>query len=501
MIELMKTGFPFIVLDDRDRTTPLYRQIYETLRLSILNGELDRGSQVPATRLLAKELGVSRMTVVNAYDQLLAEGYLEAKSGAGTYVASDLPDATFRVEGLASTRSKQPAKQREHALSRRGQWLASNKVTALRMEADSTNYAFQNGVPAIDEFPFRVWSQLASRRSNNPPRELLGYGDPAGYRPLREAIAAHLRSTRGVRCDADQLIIVSGSQQALDLIARILLDPEEPVWVEEPCYPGARNALLSAGARVVSVRVDEEGFDLAQAMQLGRKARLVYVTPSHQFPLGVTMSLSRRLALLEWARRTGSFVIEDDYNSEFRYSGRPLASLQGLDRDDRVIYLGTFSKTIFPSLRLGCIVVPKDLTDVFIAARALSDRHSPSLDQAILADFINEGHFTRHIRRMRSLYRERQHVLVEAAARDLHGLLDVAPAEAGMHLVAWLPQGMNDRNASARAARYGVEAAPLSAYTATPHARGALVLGYAAVNAKQIKIGVRRLAQALSASD
>ena len=256
MIENMKMkGFPFIVLDDRNRTGPLYHQIYETVRLSILKGEINRGTQVPATRLLAKKLGVSRMTVVNAYDQLLAEGYLEGKAGAGTYVAAHLPDATFRVEGSAPTRRKTPARQRDHALSRRGQWLASTSVNDLRMHADSNNYAFQNGVPAIDEFPFRVWSQPASRRCRNPPRELLGYGDPAGYRPLRETIAAHLRSTRGVQCEADQVIIVAGTQQALDLIARILLDRDDLVWVEDPCYPGARNVLLSAGAKSFRCRL------------------------------------------------------------------------------------------------------------------------------------------------------------------------------------------------------------------------------------------------------
>jgi GntR family transcriptional regulator/MocR family aminotransferase len=492
------TGFPFVILDDRNRTTPLYRQIYEKLRLLILNGEIKRGRPIPSSRLLANELGVSRMTVVNAYDQLRAEGYLEGKTGAGTYVASNLPDTTFRVEGIVSPQRKELTKHRHVALSRRGQWLASTSVKALRMQGDSNHRAFENGVPAIDEFPFRLWSQLASRRWRKPPGEVLGYGDPAGYRPLRETIAAHLHSTRAVQCDADQVIIVAGTQQALDLIARILIDPDDPVWVEDPCYPGARNALLSAGARVVSVPVDEEGFDLAHAMQLSRKPRLVYVTPSHQFPLGVTMSLSRRLALLEWAKTSGSFIVEDDYNSEFRYAGRPLASLQGLDQDGRVIYLGTFSKTIFPSLRLGCIVVPKELIDVFIAARALIDRHSPSLDQAILADFINEGHLTRHIRRMRTMYAERQQVLVEAARRDLRHWLEVEPADAGMHLVAWLRQGLNDKRASTKAAQNGVEAAPLSAYAATPMARGALVLGYAAVNTQQIKAGVRRLAQALS---
>ena len=489
--------WPFITLDESSNS-PFYQQIYEALRLSILSGIIAPRTQVPPTRVLAGELGVSRTTVVNAYDQLLAEGYLEGKTGAGTYVVSEMPDVTFQLEATVSADGKERAKRRERALSRRGQWIASSSVKSLRMQADNTCLAFQNGVPAVDEFPFRVWWKLASRRWRNPPRELLGYGDPAGYRPLREAIAEHLRSARAVHCDADQVIIVAGTQQAFDLIARLLLEPGDRVWVEDPCYPGARNALLSAGSKVISVPVDEEGFDLGQALQLSKKARLVYVTPSHQFPLGITMTLSRRLALLEWAKRSGSFVIEDDYNSEFRYAGRPLASLQGLDHDARVIYIGTFSKTIFPSMRLGCLVVPKDLIEVFVAARALIDRHSPSLDQAILADFINEGHFMRHLRRMRSLYVERQEVLVQAASRDLDGLLEVSPARAGMHLVAWLPQGVSDRNASTKAARYGVEAAPLSVYAATPRTRGALVLGYAAVNAKEIRAGVRKLAQALS---
>ena len=486
------------MLEDKSSDVPLYRQIYEAIRRAILSGEFNRGMLLPATRLLAKQLGVSRMTVVNAYEQLLAEGYIEGKTGAGTYVAATLPEEMLRVDEDKLLQRKVSTTPRNQILSRRGKWLASTNVTTLRVQADSDHYAFQNGLPALDEFPFKVWSQLAARRLRNPPRELLGYGDPAGYLPLRAGLAAHLKSARAVRCDASQVIIVAGSQQALDLTARILLDPDDVACVEDPCYPGARNALLSAGAKVVPVSVDGEGFDVTNALRQSKHPRLVYVTPSHQFPLGVTMSLSRRLALLEWARRSGAFIIEDDYNSEYRYAGRPLASLQGLDQDGRVIYVGTFSKTIFPSLRLGCIVVPKDLTDAFIAARSLIDRHSPSLDQAILADFINEGHFTRHIRKMRSLYAERQHVLVEAANQDLKGLLEVAPAEAGMHLVGWLPNKTSDKAASDKAARYGVEASPLSAYSTKPLPRGGLVLGYAAVNARQINTGVRRLAQALS---
>ena len=495
---MTKNTLPFIMLDEKSSALPLYQQIYEGICRSILSGEFSRGRQLPATRFLANQLGVSRMTVVNAYEQLLAEGYIEGRTGAGTYVAATLPEEMLQVPKDSSVRRPSSPAARSYKLSRRGKWLAATTAKALRVQADGHNYAFQNGLPAIDEFPFGVWSRLASRHLRNPQPELLGYGDPAGYRPLREAIAAHLKSTRAVQCDADQVIIVAGSQQALDITARILLDPDDAAWVEDPCYPGARNALLSAGAKVIHVPIDSDGLDLAAGLKRREKARLVYVTPSHQFPLGVTMSLSRRLALLEWAKQSDAWIIEDDYNSEFRYGGRPLASLQGLDKNGRVIYIGTFSKTIFPSLRLGCVVIPKDLTDVFIAARALIDRHSPSIDQAILTDFIEAGHFGRHVRRMRALYAERQELLVAAATNELAGLLEVKPATAGMHLIGWLPKGVSDKVASEKAARYGVEAAPLSAYSFAPLLRGGLALGYTTVNAKQIKAGVRRLAQALS---
>ena len=489
---------PFIMLEDENSQSPLYQQIYEAIRRAILCGKFNRGVRLPASRLLAKQLGVARTTVVNAYEQLLAEGYIEGKTGSGTYVAPTLPEEMLQVASDNSIGSRTLPATAGHNLSRRGKWLAATTATALRVQADGNYYAFQNGAPAVDEFPFDVWSRLASRRFRHPPREFLGYGDPAGYRPLRETIAAHLRSTRAVECDSDQVIIVAGTQQALDITARILLNPGDSFWVEDPCYPGARNALLSTGAQVVPVPIDGEGFDLAAGLKRCKKARLVYVTPSHQFPLGVTMSLSRRLALLEWAKQSDAWIIEDDYNSEFRYTGRPLASLQGLDRNGRVIYIGTFSKTIFPSLRLGCMVVPKGLTDVFIIARALIDRHSPSIDQAILADFIEEGHFGRHVRRMRALYEERQGLLVSAVKRELAGLLEVTPAPAGMHLIGWLPKGRSDKVASEQAARHRVEAAPLSAYSFAPLPRGGLALGYTTVNAKQIRDGVRRLAQALS---
>ncbi|HVF27178.1 MAG TPA: PLP-dependent aminotransferase family protein [Pyrinomonadaceae bacterium] len=493
------TEIPFIMLDDEKRHFPLYIQIYEAIRLSVLSGHFDSRMRLPSTRSLAQQLGVSRMTVVNAYEQLLAEGYIKGKTGAGTFVASVLPEQLLQTRDAAPHRSAAPPARPPHSLSKRGKWLERTCVTTSCTRDDKSFQAFQNGLPAVDKFPFDVWSRLATRRLRHPPRELLGYGDPAGYRPLRASIAQYLKASRAVRCEPEQVIIVSGAQQALDLVARLLLDADDAVWIEDPCYPGARDALHSAGAELVSVPVDGDGFDLSAALRRKKDARLVYVTPSHQYPLGVTMSLARRLALLEWANRAGAWIIEDDYNSEYRYAGRPLASLQGLDAEGRVLYVGTFSKTIFPALRLGCLVVPPDLVDVFAAARALTDRHSATLDQAILTDFIEDGHFARHVRRMRVLYEERQGILVAAAERELSGLLDAPPAAAGMHLVGWLPEGVSDKAASESAARQRVKATPLSAYSLDPLSRGGLVLGYTALNARQIKDGVRKLAKALDA--
>ena len=300
-----------------------------------------------------------------------------------------------------------------------------------------------------------------------------------------------------MRCDARQVIIVSGSQQALDLAARLLLDEGEAAWVEDPCYLGGRGALIGAGAQLVHVPVDAEGLDVAAGLARAPYARLAYVTPSHQYPLGVTMSLARRLALLEWAERTGAWVLEDDYDSEFRYAGRPLASLQGLDRAARVCYIGTFSKVLFPALRLGYLVAPPALAESFANARALVDRHAPTVEQATLADFIAEGHFARHIRRMRALYAERQAALVDAARAIVGGAVALEPAEAGMHLVGWLGEGRDDLAVAARAAAQGLEVPALRRYAAETTLRGGLLLGYTALDAAQIRAGLQRLAAAI----
>jgi GntR family transcriptional regulator/MocR family aminotransferase len=361
--------------------------------------------------------------------------------------------------------------------------------------------AFQVGVPAVDAFPFHTWGRIMSRRWRRLPPGSLYYGDPAGYRPLREAIAEYLGTARGVRCQREQVIIVAGSQQALELCSTVLLDPDDAAWIEDPGYPGARGALLRAGARLVPVPVDEEGLDVAAGTALCPRARLAYVSPSHQYPLGVVMSLPRRLALLEWAEHMGAWVVEDDYNSEFRYHGRPLAALQELDSQGRVVYVGTFSKVLFPSLRLGYLVVPPDLVDAFVAASVHAAHQAPTFSQCVLADFIVEGHFTRHVRRMRALYEERQTALLRAITRHSVGVLDVGPAGGGMHLVAWLPRGLDDRIASQAALAAGITAPPLSFYSLEAGRRGGLLLGYTGIEVQEIREGVHRLTAALRQVD
>src|SRR5215207_3543730 len=464
---------PFITLDEKS-SVPLHRQIYETIRRSILTGEFHPGRQLPASRLLAKQLGVARLTVVNAYEQLLAEGYLTSRTGAGTFVAEHLPEELLQAAKFG--RRQQPEKRpaRRVRFSEYGGRLARDSRIILRHNGAAPVTPFQHGVPAVDEFPFRLWAKITQKWQKRPPAEMLSYGQAVGFQPLRDAVAAHIASTRGVRCETEQIIITSGTQQALDLVGRIFLTHATEVCLEDPCYLGARDIFAATGAKVVPVPVDGEGFDLQRARGLSR---------------------------LEWARREDAFIVEDDYNSEYRYGGRPLPSLQGLDHGGRVIYLGTFSKTVFPALRLGYLVVPADLVKVFAAARALADLHSPAIDQAVLSEFINERHFARHVRHMRALYEERQQVLVEEARRHLRGVLEVAPAEAGMHLIGWLPEGVADREVSRRAAETGLHAAPLSTYCLKRKLRGGLLLGYTTFNEKQIRSGVKRLARVLAESD
>jgi GntR family transcriptional regulator / MocR family aminotransferase len=357
--------------------------------------------------------------------------------------------------------------------------------------------AFRVSLPALDHFPIRVWSKLVARHSRRPPRGIMAYGDAMGYLPFREAIAEYLGAVRGVRCDSSQILVTTGSQQALQLSAQVLLDPKDRVCVEEPGYPGARQAFLTAGAQLIPVRVDHDGMNVAEIIRRGRDARAVYVTPSHQYPLGMTMGATRRMLLLHWAMRSGAWIIEDDYDSEYRYGSHPIASLQGLDTDGRVIYVGTFSKVMFPALRLGYVVVPKDLVRAFSAARDAADIFSSTLYQAVLTDFIREGHFARHIRRMRMLYMERRRALVNAIHIQMGDMLEVIGAEAGMHLVALLPPGTDDVTVCMKAAQKSVSAIPLSTCYLKLPTRVGLILGYGGTNENQIHDGIVSLHSAL----
>jgi len=474
---------------------PLYQQLYTHLRAAILSGELKHGLKLPSTRALADELNISRNTVLNAYRQLLAEGYLEGHTGSGTFVADVLPEHLLTPPDSKHANTLALSESLPPRVPTRTRSQPTTLTPAGAPFKSGLPRPFRSEVPALDVFPYDLWSRLITRQARRLPRTAFSYQDPAGYRPLREAIAAHVTVSRQVHCTPDQIVMVSGAQGALDLAARVLLNTGDSVWMEDPGYPGARGALLGAGAQIVPVPVDQEGLMIDAAPARAPQARLAYLTPSHQFPLGVTMSLTRRLALLDWAQRTGAYLIEDDYDSEYRFAGRPLAALQGLDEAERVIYIGTFSKVLFPALRLGYLILPMPLVEEFLRVRRYMDTHLPILEQAVLTDFMVEGHFTRHLRRMRTLYAERRAALL-AAARNLP--LDIYAPEAGIHCVGWLPVNMDDQALVRQGAAHGLELTPISIFCMEPLARKGLLLGYGGYSVAEIRAGVRRLAAALS---
>ncbi len=477
---------------DRNATNPLHKQIYDGFCRAILDRRLHSGQRVPSSREMASELGVSRIPVLNAYAQLLVEGYFESRVGSGTYVSTSLPDRQQAGELLRTHPSQVISGPRP--ISRR------STQPYVREEAPWTHGwgAFGLHQPAFDQFPFKIWSNIIARHSRNPRAGGIQHIDPLGSERFRSAICAYLRTSRAVRCDPEQIMIVSGSQQALDITARVLFDAGNSIWVENPGYGLARSAFLSAGCRLVPVPVDNEGLDVSAGIRRSPKARAAYVTPSHQYPLGVTMSAARRLQLLNWAHNSGSWIIEDDYDSEYRYESMPIASLQGLDRNSRVIYIGTFSKVLFPSLRIGYIVIPPDLVEPFIRMRFAMDIFPPYLYQEALTEFINEGHFARHLRKMRTLYGQRRTALIQSLQDVPHPKLEVLGSEAGMHLAALLPDGFSDREIALRAADVGLWLWPLSpSYLGKPLRQG-FVLGFGSTPSEQLPQAVRRMYSLLS---
>ncbi|MDO9708675.1 MocR-like pyridoxine biosynthesis transcription factor PdxR [Paracraurococcus lichenis] len=460
---------------DRGSGVPVLRQLYLALRGAILSGALPPGARLPPTRALAQQLGLARNTVVVAYEQLLAEGFVEGRVGAGTHVSRDLPEAPEPPPPAPPV----PPPVEGPALD------------------DLSTRPFNTGRTGWDDRSQRVWRRLTLKRLAAPDPAMFGYGDPSGSRALRVAIADYLRAARAVRCDPDQVVVTTGAQQAIDLVLRVLLRPGDPVWLEDPCYPALRTALAAAGARLVPVPVDAQGLDVAAGIAAAPEARLAYVTPSSQYPLGSVLSMARRLELLAWARRTGAFLLEDDYDSEFRYAGRPLASLQGIDEAGRVIYVGTFSKVLFPGLRLGYCVLPPALLGPVREARLRTDWHPATLTEGVVTDLLAEGHFAQHLRRMRLQYRTARDALVEALRAEAGDILEVEAPEQGLKLVARLHGGRSDLAVAQAAARRGVVARPVSPmFLAAPPLQG-LMLGFSGYGPPELRRAARRLAEAV----
>lgn len=476
---------PELVLSGKAPRQGLTRWLYEELRAAIMTGRVDRGTRLPASRDFARQHGIARGTVVAVFERLRAEGYLSSRVGRGTWVSDGL-------------RPPQPSPGRGAAPEYARRIIAGYaRPKALAGLTSAPARPFQMGRPSLAEFPAQLWSRIAARRLRRLGMWLKSGDDGRGYRPLREALAQYLRLTRGIQCHPDQVVMVSGTQQALDLVARFLVKPDEPVWMEDPGYFGAAIALQQAGARLIPVRVDEEGLSVAQGLKQHAAPRGIYLTPAHQFPLGMAMTLERRLEVLELAARIGGFIIEDDYDSEFRFDGAPLPALQSLDRASTVILIGTFSKTLFPPLRMGYVVMPPQLADYFVAFQHKTQLCSLHLDQAILCDFIVEGHLGRHIRRMRELYASRLAALAESARRHLDGLLELAPVRSGLYTAGYLRNGMSSAEAERAALAQGVDALALDRYTFSRAGPRGLLLGFAAFDGKSLQQGVIGLARAL----
>ena len=481
--------FADLALPARPPEVDAWRWVYRALRAAILERRLKPGAQLPSTRDLARQYGLARGTVTTAYRQLLAEGFTVAHAGAGTFVSSDLARSKrgWSPRRGASTPPTRVSRAAEAALGQMD----------LPRPLPGVGRAFRPYEPALDLFPADLWARTVARVLRQASRQLYGHGDPAGYLPLRRAIAEYLGHTRGVRCSPEQVFVTSGAQQALSLIGRVLLDTGDTAWVEDPGYAPVRQAWAAAGARIVNVPVDRDGLCVSAGRALAPNARVAYVTPANQFPLGTTMSVRRRLELLEWAAGARTWIVEDDYDAEYRFSGRPLAALQSFDRVGSVIYVGTFTKLLFNAIRLGFMVLPDGLIDYFARVRSIEDRHAPSLDQAALADFIVDGSFARHVRQMRHVYAERHDVLKDACDRRLRGILTLEAATAGMKAIGWLTRRRSDKSAATAARSRGLEVTPVSLFAADATTPPGLILGFAGVSPDALRRGVDTLARAL----
>ena len=476
---------------DRQSAVPIYRQLDAALRRLILDGTLRSSQKLPSTRELASDLGVSRITVKSVYEQLLAEGYVQAKTGSGTYVTEALKlEKTPKL-----TRKKGTFVDRNVPLPPRAAPILSSHASARHGATDP----FRPGVPALDLFPVKLWNKFVQEASFDADRRHLSYGEVQGSEALRNSIAKHLTDARGLDVEPDEIVITSGAQQAFVLIALVLLSRGDTVWYENPGHIAGRDIMQMMGARVAPVPIDAEGMDLDFAARHHPKPRMIFTTPSHQQPLGTTMSLARRLALLDYAKKNDAWIIEDDYDSEFRYRGRPLPALSALDSERRVFYVGTFSKSMFAAIRLGYVVVPRNMVETFARAKTLLGQGTSAVTEKAMSDFMEDGRFVEHIRRMRRIYRERRDRLFECLVRDCDGLLTPQPTDAGMHMLAWLPPGMDDQAAHRTLLDDGIDSLPLSVYSIGAPDRAALVLGFSGVSEKKTPRLVKRMSETLRA--
>jgi GntR family transcriptional regulator / MocR family aminotransferase len=465
---------------------PLFRQVYLGLRQAILSGAFPAGVRLPATRDLAEQLDISRTVVLLAYDQLLAEGFAVGRGGSGTYVS----------ESLTRSRPLRPDESAKLLLSRYGSAAAdaAGAVDFPSRQPAPLRYDFTYGRTDMAVFPFEAWRRILLRHAREASVREFDYAPAVGSLVLREAICDHLRRSRAVACDPSEVVVVNGSQQGLDLVVRVLVERGDHVAIEDPQYPGTREVLRAAGAQLHPVPVDRDGLNPAR---LPEHARMVFVTPSHQFPTGAILPLDRRLALLEWARRKNAVIVEDDYDGEFHYEGRPLESLQGLDTEGRIVYVGTFSRTVFPALRIGYLIVPKSLAAAVTAAKWLSDLHSATLEQQSLAEFIRTGMYERHLRRLRRRNSARRETLLHAIHRYLGERVEVTGHGSGAHVVLWPRKRVSEDAAISRAASRGVGVYGISQFFLTPPSRTGLMLGYSRMNEKEIREGIRRLGETL----
>lgn len=479
---------------DPASSRPLATQLYSALRELMLSGALETGFRLPATRTLAKDLAVSRTTVIDAFERLLAEGLIISRVGSGTFVSNVLDTERPKPVQAAEHARIQPGKPK---LSAAMEWAIPK--FSLRSRLPHRPRAFVTALPAYDVFPMAQWARIAASHWRGPREDVLGYGEPFGLTRLREAIAAHLRGNRGITCDKEQIFVVGGAQQAFSLISAALLDPGDRVWFENPGAIGARNSFIASGAELVPVPVDRDGLIVEEGERLSAEFRLAFVTPSHQQPLSHIMSLERRFSLLQAAQRAGAWIIEDDYDGEFFFGRQPIPTLKSVDQTGLVIYVGTFSKSLFPSLRLGFMLVPPALVDTFERIMSSFIQGVPTNIQATVAEFIQEGHFATHIRRMRGVYAERHATLIEESRRHLAGLLDVAPTESGLHTVGMLAPEISERRATEAAAEHGILVSPIARFSIAPTPHNGLALGFGATNSSEIRLGVSKLASVLSA--